>query len=64
MIPVREICPFPSELLGSEGWSWRGSDHNDYVLIFIDTPPILRVTDELITATLCDMLQGVRIRVA
>ena len=66
VIPVQEIPPFPSELLGQgrleELLLWS-RDHYDYVLI--DTPPVLLVTDALIVASLCDtLLVVVRIGVA
>jgi capsular exopolysaccharide synthesis family protein len=66
VIPVQEIPPFPSELLGQgrleELLEWA-RDHYDYVLI--DTPPVLLVTDALIIATHCDtLLVVVRIGVA
>jgi succinoglycan biosynthesis transport protein ExoP len=66
VIPVQEIPPFPSELLGQgrleELLAWA-RDHYDYVLI--DTPPVLLVTDALIIATHCDtLLLVVRIGVA
>jgi len=66
VIPVQEIPPFPSELLGQgrleQMLAWA-RDHYDYVLI--DTPPVLLVTDALIVATHCDtLLVVVRIGVA
>ena len=66
VIPVQEIPPFPSELLGQgrleQLLNWA-RDHYDYVLI--DTPPVLLVTDALIIATHCDtLLLVVRIGVA
>ncbi|HTJ30626.1 MAG TPA: polysaccharide biosynthesis tyrosine autokinase [Acidobacteriaceae bacterium] len=66
VIPVQEIPPFPSELLGQgrlkELMAWA-RDHYDYVLI--DTPPVLLVTDALIIAEHCDTLINVaRIGVA
>jgi polysaccharide biosynthesis transport protein len=66
VIPVQEIPPFPSELLGQgrleELLEWS-RDHYDYVLI--DTPPVLLVTDALIVATHCDtLLIVVRVGVA
>ncbi len=66
VVPVQEIPPFPSELLGQgrleQLLEWS-RDHYDYVLI--DTPPVLLVTDALIIATHCDtLLVVVRIGVA
>jgi polysaccharide biosynthesis transport protein len=66
VIPVQEIPPFPSELLGQgrleQLLEWS-RDHYDYVLI--DTPPVLLVTDALIIATHCDtLLVVVRVGVA
>ncbi|MFC5861200.1 GumC family protein [Acidicapsa dinghuensis] len=57
VIPVQEIPPFPSELLGQgrlEQLLIWARDHYDYVLI--DTPPVLLVTDALIIASHCDTL--------
>ena len=66
VIPVQEVPPFPSELLGQgrlhQLLDWAKM-HYDYVLI--DTPPVLLVTDALIIATHCDiLLVVVRIGVA
>ena len=66
VIPVQEIPPFPSELLGQGRLevllAWA-RDHYDYVLI--DTPPVLLVTDALIVASHCDtLLTVVRVGVA
>lgn len=66
VIPVQEVPPFPSELLGQgrleQLLAWA-RDHYDYVVI--DTPPVLLVTDALIVATHCDtLLVVVRIGVA
>ncbi len=66
VIPVQEIPPFPSELLGQGRLevllAWA-REHYDYVLI--DTPPVLLVTDALIVASHCDtLLTVVRVGVA
>ncbi len=66
VIPVQEVPPFPSELLGQgrlqQLLQWA-KEHYDYVLI--DTPPVLLVTDALIIASHCDtLLVVVRIGVA
>jgi capsular exopolysaccharide synthesis family protein len=57
VMPVQEIPPFPSELLGQGrledliGWSRQNFD-----IVLIDTPPALLVTDALIVAQSLDII--------
>jgi polysaccharide biosynthesis transport protein len=57
VMPVQEIPPFPSELLGKgrleELVEW--ARHN-YDIVLIDTPPALLVTDALIVAQSLDII--------
>jgi polysaccharide biosynthesis transport protein len=57
VLPAGQMPPYPSEMLGSEVWPrmvkrWR----EQFRYIVIDTPPVLAVTDAVVSARVADVV--------